>query len=152
MERVCVFIDGSNLEISVKESFDKHVLPEKLAYKLVGTRRLIKAFYCSINGLKVAFQGNVSFRQEVFLGILIVPLARVLKVTVVKKIFLICSWFLVLIMEIINSAIELIVDRISLEVHPLSKKIKDMGSAGVLLSILNMIFIWGIIGINCLLD
>ena len=111
-------------------------------------KRLLRAFYCSTSGLKTAFKDNASLRQECLLGILVIPLALTLEASVVEKILLIGSWLFVLIVEVMNSSIELIVDRISLEIHPLSKKIKDMGSAGVLLSIINMIFIWVIVVIN----
>ena len=108
-------------------------------------KRLFKAFYHSTCGLRAVFQNEVAFRQEVFLSIIIIPLALIFGVTAVERSILIGCWVLVLLMEVINSAIETVVDRISLEIHPLSKKIKDISSAAVLLSVINAITIWIII-------
>jgi diacylglycerol kinase (ATP) len=114
-------------------------------------KHLLRACHHSICGLKAAFQKDVAFRQEVLLTIIIVPLALSLGITIVEKVILIGSWFLVLLVELINSSIEALVDRISLEIHPLSKKIKDMSSAAVFLSFINAAIIWAIILINYLL-
>lgn len=111
-------------------------------------KHLIKACRHSISGFKTALQKDTSFRIEITLGIILVPLALALEITIIEKILLIGSWFLVLIIEVINSAIELAVDRISLEIHPISKKIKDLGSAAVLLAAINMATIWVVILIN----
>ncbi|EKE01331.1 MAG: hypothetical protein ACD_21C00158G0007 [uncultured bacterium] len=109
------------------------------------SKRLLKAFYYSACGLKTAFQDHIAFKQAAFLTIIVIPLALILGTTAVEKVILIGSWSLVLFMEIINSAIEMLVDRISLEIHPLSKKIKDMSSAAVLLAIVNAVIVWTII-------
>jgi diacylglycerol kinase (ATP) len=112
------------------------------------SKRLLKSFYYSACGLKAAFQDHIAFKQAVFLTIAIIPLALILGITAVERVILIGSWFLVLFAEIINSSIEMLVDRISLEIHPLSKKIKDMSSAAVLLAIINAIIVWIIILAN----
>lgn len=108
-------------------------------------KRPLRAVYCAICGLKSVFKDEIAFKQEVLLSIAVIPLALVFGATAVEKAILIGSWFLVLLVEIINSAIEAIVDRVSLEFHPLSKKCKDIGAAAVLLSIVNAITIWTII-------
>jgi diacylglycerol kinase (ATP) len=108
-------------------------------------KRPLKAIYCAICGLKSVFQDEIAFKQEVFLSIAIIPLALILGETAVEKAILIGSWFLVLLVEIVNSSLEALVDRVSLEYHPLSKKCKDIGAAAVLLSIVNAIIIWTII-------
>lgn len=105
----------------------------------------LKSFYHAACGLKAVFQNEVAFKQEVFFTIVVVPLALIFGITAIEKVILIGSWSLVLLMEIINSAIEAIVDRISLEIHPLSKKIKDIGSAAVFISLVNVIAVWIII-------
>src|SRR5208283_4695616 len=105
----------------------------------------LRAIYCALCGLKSVFQDEIAFKQEVVLTIAVIPLALILGVTAVEKALLIGSWFLVILVEIINSAIEAIVDRVSLEYHPLSKKCKDIGAAAVLVSIVNAIVIWTII-------
>ncbi len=108
-------------------------------------KRLPKAFYNSVAGLRSARISEEAFRLEIFLTIPIIILALALGVTSIEKALLIGSWVLVLIIELLNSALELAVDRISLEIHPLSKKIKDMASAAVLLTIINMLAVWSII-------
>lgn len=111
-------------------------------------KRIIFAFYYSACGFKAAFKEEAAFRMEVFLSGFMIPAALFLGVNATEQAILIGSWFLVLIAEIINSAIEAVVDRISLEIHPGSKKSKDMGSAAVFLSIINLVAIWTIILIN----
>jgi diacylglycerol kinase (ATP) len=108
-------------------------------------KRPLRAVYCAICGLKSVFKDEIAFKQEVLLSIAVIPLALIFGITAVEKAILIGSWFLVLLVEIINSAIEAVVDRVSLEFHPLSKKCKDIGAAAVLLSIMNAITIWTII-------
>lgn len=99
----------------------------------------------SMAGLKVAFVDEQAFRLEVFLAIILVPVAFFIEVTNVEKVLLIGSVFLLLIAELVNSAIEAVVDRISKQKHVLSGKAKDIGSAAVFLSAVNMTFVWGII-------
>lgn len=114
-------------------------------------KRIIFAFYYSACGFKAAFKEEAAFRTEIFLSGIMIPAALFFGINTTEQAILIGSWFLVLIAEIINSALEAIVDRISLEIHPESKKIKDMGSAAVFLSIINVVVIWSIILINNLI-
>ena len=111
-------------------------------------KRIFRACGHALVGLKTAFQDNIAFKQEVCLSVLIIPMALFFGVDVIEQTILIGSWFLVLIVEIINSTLEDVVDRISLEIHPLSKKIKDMGAAAVLLAIINAGVVWVVILIS----
>ncbi|MBU0744842.1 MAG: diacylglycerol kinase [Gammaproteobacteria bacterium] len=108
-------------------------------------QHLLQSFYHSWCGLKAIFEDDIAFKQEVFLTVAIIPFALIFGASAIEKALLIGSWFLVLLMEIINSSIENVVDRISMEIHPISKKIKDMASAAVLISIINVIIVWAII-------
>lgn len=108
-------------------------------------KRPLKAIYCAICGLKSAFKDETAFKQEVFVSIVAIPLALIFGANAIEKVILISSLFLVLLVEIINSGLEALVDRVSLEYHPLSKKCKDLGAAAVLLSIINAIAVWTII-------
>ena len=111
-------------------------------------KRIVLAFYYSACGFHAAFKEEAAFRMEVYASSIIIPMALLLGDTATQRAILIGSWFLVLITEIVNSAIEGIVDRISLEIHPESKKIKDMGSAAVFLSLINVLVVWGIVLIS----
>ncbi len=107
-----------------------------------GLIRIRKAFFYSWDGLNAAFQNEAAFRQEVLLACLMIPIPLFLSISIPMRAMMIGSLFLVLIVEILNSAIEAIVDRISLERHPLSKRAKDLGSAAVFLSLINVLGIW----------
>jgi diacylglycerol kinase (ATP) len=111
-----------------------------------GLPRLIDAFGYSMKGFTAAWRYEESFRQELILVVLLLPFAFWLASTPVELILLISSLFGVLIAELINSAIEAVVDRTGLELHELSGRAKDIGSAMVFLSILLAGLIWGIIG------
>ncbi len=108
-------------------------------------KRLIKAFLYSLAGLKASFQTEMAFKQEVFLTIILVPIAVFTNTTIIEKILLIGSILIILMTELANTAIEAVVDRISMEKHPLSKKAKDVGSSIVLVALINMIMVWGLI-------
>lgn len=109
---------------------------------VTGLRRIVKAAVYSWQGLRSAWRHEAAFRQE-FAGVLIaIIVAFWLNVDITTRILLIGSAFLVLIVEILNSAIEALADRIGKEFHPLAGKAKDMGSAAVLLTIILAIFIW----------
>lgn len=110
--------------------------------KATGVRRLINAAGYSWQGLKAAFKHEAAFRQEVFLLLLLAPAALWLGETGVERALLLSSLLLVLIVEIINSAIEAVVDRVSGERHDLSGRAKDLGSAAVLLSLVFAVLVW----------
>lgn len=110
-----------------------------------GIRRLINAFFFSLHGFKACFKTEEAFQQEAILAIIMIPLGFILGSTPVEKILLIGSVFIVLIVELLNTAIERAIDRISFEKHELSKEAKDMGSAAVLLSLIFAALCWGLI-------
>ncbi len=108
-------------------------------------KKIYNAFLNSLAGLKSAFKDERAFRQEIFLAIILIPIACFLDVSRVEKVLLICSVLFVLIIELINTGIEATIDRVGKELHPLSKKAKDVGSASVLISLILLIITWGIV-------
>lgn len=105
-------------------------------------KRLWQAILYSLQGVRAAVKGEVAFRQELFLSLFILPSAIYFGTTNVERSLLIGAWLLVLIVELLNSSIETVVDRIGIEHNSLSGKAKDLGSAAVLLAIGNAIIIW----------
>ncbi|MBW8371302.1 MAG: diacylglycerol kinase [Thiobacillus sp.] len=110
-----------------------------------GLIRVWNAFFYSVDGFKAAFQHENAFRQELLLTFICIPLAFVLEPSAVGRALMIAVLFLVLIVELINSAIEAAVDRISLEHHLLIKRAKDMGSAAVMIALINVVVVWGLV-------
>ncbi len=110
-----------------------------------GIKRLINATGYSIAGLKATWKEEEAFRQELLLSIVMIPAAFWLGETAVQRALLIASVFIVLITEVLNSAVEAVVDRIGTDHHPLSGRAKDMGSAAVMLSLINAAVVWGLI-------
>lgn len=113
-----------------------------------GLRRVLNAAGYSWAGLRAAYQHESAFRQELWLALVLVPLALYLGESAVEQVLMVGALLLVLIVELLNSAIEASVDRISLEHHLLIKRAKDMGSAAVLLALLNTVVIWVLLLIN----
>ena len=107
-----------------------------------GLRRLINAFGYSLSGLRAAYRLEDAFRQEVLMAAVLFPAALLLPVAASGRALLLGSVFLVLIVELLNSAIEATVDRISLDNHELAKVAKDIGSAAVMLSLVCMTVVW----------
>jgi diacylglycerol kinase (ATP) len=107
-----------------------------------GLTRLRNALSYSLAGLRAALRHEDAFRQEALLAAVLVPMALIVGPDGVSRALLIGSVLLVLIVELLNSAIEATVDRISLDHHPLSKRAKDIGSAAVLLALLNAAVVW----------
>ncbi len=107
-----------------------------------GLVRLLKAAQYSWQGFKQAYQFEEAFRQEVWLCVVAIPLALWLGKTGVDKALLIGSVLLLLIVELLNSAVEAVVDRTGREVHELSGRAKDMGSAAVSMAIVNLVLVW----------
>ena len=105
-------------------------------------RRLIGATRNSLDGLAAALRHEAAFRQELILAALLLPLALVLGSDGVERALLAGSVLLVLVVELLNSALEAAVDRISLDDHPLAKRAKDMGSAAVMVSLLFAGCVW----------
>ncbi|AMN46686.1 diacylglycerol kinase [Steroidobacter denitrificans] len=111
--------------------------------KRSGMYRLRLAFINSWQGFKGAFRFEAAFRQEVALALVLIPLGAWLGSTPVEKALLIAAVLLVLIVELLNTGIETVVDRIGLERHELSGLAKDVGSMAVLLSFAVLMVIWG---------
>ena len=107
-----------------------------------GFTRVVKASYYSYKGLVAAWRYEAAFRQECVALAVLVPLALWLDVTIFERILLISSLVIVLIVELLNSGIEAVVDRIGEEHHELSGRAKDLGSAAVMLSIFMGAGIW----------
>lgn len=109
-----------------------------------GFSRLRYALGYSLAGLVVTYRHEAAFRQELWLTGLLAPLVFFLPVSTLARALMIASLLLVLIVELLNSAIEAVVDRVSPDLHHLSKRAKDMGSAAVLLALLNVAVVWGL--------
>jgi diacylglycerol kinase (ATP) len=110
-----------------------------------GLKRVWNAFFYSMEGLRAAFRHEDAFRQEVFLAVLLIPAAMFMPAAGSDKALMIASVLLVLIVELLNSAVEAAVDRISLENHALAKRAKDIGSAAVMLALVNVPVVWGLV-------
>ena len=110
-----------------------------------GLRRIASAVRYSLQGLASAWKHEHAFRQELMVIVPAAAAALLLPVTALEKLLLIGSMVLVLVVELFNSAIEAVVDRVSLERHPLSKNAKDFGSAAVMLTVLLSAAAWGVV-------
>ena len=109
-----------------------------------GIRRLMNAFGYSLQGFGAAFKHEDAFRQEVFLAVVLIPLAVYVGENRVEQALMIASVLLVLIVELLNSAIEAAVDHTSIERHPLAKQAKDIGSAAVFIALMIVAVVWGL--------
>lgn len=107
-----------------------------------GLKRIVKAVGYSLHGLRAAFKYESAVRQELFLLLIFTPIALLLDVSHIEKILLIGALLLVLVIELLNSAIESVVDRIGSEYHELSGRAKDIGSAAVFVSLCLALFVW----------
>jgi len=110
-----------------------------------GLRRVWNALHYSLAGLAAAYRHEDAFRQEVLLAALLIPCALLLPASGVGHALMIGSVLLVLVVELVNSAIEAAVDRISLDRHRLAKRAKDIGSAAVLIALLNVVVTWALV-------
>jgi len=110
-----------------------------------GIRRVFAAVFYSLDGLRTAWRYEHAFRQELMIAIPGVILALLLPVNRLEKLALVASLVLVLVVELLNSAIEAVVDRVSLDKHSLSKNAKDLGSAAVMLSFVLALVTWGMV-------
>lgn len=107
-----------------------------------GLKRVIDAAGYSMLGFQAAWRYEAAFRQEVMLAWILIPLGLWLGQNGVERALLIGSVLLVLVVELLNSALEAVVDRIGPERHPLSGRAKDLGSSAVLIALINMVCIW----------
>ena len=110
-----------------------------------GLVRLWNALHYSFDGLAAAYRHEDAFRQELRLALVLIPLALFLPASSIGKALMIGSVLLVLIVELLNSAVEAVVDRVSLDHHHLAKRAKDIGSAAVLVALANVVAIWTLI-------
>ena len=127
---------------------DKNSSPSTDASNLKSTGglgRIFKAFGYSIQGLNHALRFEAAFRQELILIVSTTIALWFLPITLLEKTVLLGTHFLVLIVELLNSAVEAVVDRVSTERHPLSGRAKDLGSAAVLLAAVFMLCAWVLI-------
>ena len=111
-----------------------------------GFKRIANASVYSWQGFKAAYQYEAAFRQELFACLLLLIVLPWIAVNALQVVVLLASLFLLLICEIINSAIEAVVDRLGDEIHPLAGRAKDMGSSAVFLALLNVGICWCIVG------
>lgn len=107
-----------------------------------GLRRLINAAGYSMKGLRAAYRNEAAFREEVLLACVLIPTAFLLRLPAVETVLLISSVLLLMLVEILNSAIEAVVDRIGPELHPLSGRAKDLGSAAVFIAMIILGATW----------
>jgi len=108
----------------------------------IGFERVVKAFGYSIDGLAGTWRTEGAFRQEVIIAAVLIPLSCFFRVTMLEHALLIGSILMVLVVELLNSSMEAAIDRVSMELHPLSKKAKDTGSAAVLVAIVIAMLVW----------
>lgn len=126
----------------------EHHVESKAASPFKGQTGLVRIWNAcrySRDGLRAAFRHEDAFRQEVLLAALLIPAALVMPASGLGKALMIASVLLVMIVELLNSAIETAIDRISLDRHELSKRAKDIGSAAVMLSLFNVLIVWGLV-------
>jgi diacylglycerol kinase (ATP) len=110
--------------------------------KPIGFTRLVRSFVYSFQGFRHAWREEAAFRQEVLLGVVVIPLGTVLGRSGVERALLVSPMLLILVVEILNSAVEAVVDRSGTERHPLAGMAKDMGSAAVLLAFILLGTVW----------
>jgi len=111
-----------------------------------GIRRVVNATFFSLAGLRTAWRSEAAFRQECALAIVLIPLGVWLGGNAVERVLLIGSCLLVLIVELLNTAVEFVVDRVGTDHHELSGRAKDLGSAAVFVSLALVLVTWGLIG------
>jgi len=110
-----------------------------------GLRRVWNAMFYSVDGFRAALEHEDAFRQELLLAAVLIPLALLLPASAIGKALMVASVLLVLVVELLNSAIEATVDRISLDNHQLAKRAKDIGSAAVFVALVNVVVVWTLV-------
>lgn len=110
-----------------------------------GLKRILNAAGFSLDGMRAAFTGEAAFRQLVLLNVVLIPIAFFLDVSRGERALMIAACLLALIVELLNSAVEAAIDRISLDRHPLSKNAKDMGSAAQFVALSLITAVWATI-------
>jgi len=110
-----------------------------------GFRRVVNATLYSVAGLRAAWRNEAAFRQECVAVVVLIPIAVWLGQNAVQRALLLCSCVLVLIVELLNTAVEFVVDRVGTDHHELSGRAKDLGSAAVFTSIALAMLVWGLV-------
>jgi diacylglycerol kinase (ATP) len=128
---------GQNRSANVVPAGDSRALKGKR-----GLLRVLNAFRYSVEGLRDAWQHEDAFRQETILAAVMIPAALLLPVTLMERLAMIGVVMQVLIVEILNTAVEAAIDRQSFEINPLAKRAKDLGSAAVLLALILASVVW----------
>lgn len=119
--------------------------PPSMPAKKKGLARIWAATVYSAEGLRACFRSEEAFRIESILSVFLIPLAVILGETALETAMLLFSIVLVLLVELLNSAIEAVVDRVSLDYHELSKKAKDIASGAVFVSLMTFLLIWSVL-------
>ena len=110
--------------------------------KNMGLKRIQLAGVYAFNGIRAALRHEAAFRQEAFLAVIVLPVVFWLDIQAVERVLLVAVTFLVLIVELINSAVEAVVDRVGSEHHLLSGRAKDMGSGAVMVTLALWLYVW----------
>lgn len=139
------FSNESDLSMAVKPKSEEGPIIGRILESATDIGRIRRAGQYSLSGLRAALSTEAAFRQEMIVALVLVPLGAWLGHNGIERTLLVGSLMLVLIVELLNSAIESVVDRVGLERHVLSGRAKDMGSAAVLLAIGLVLITWGLI-------
>ena len=116
-----------------------------MAGRVLDAGRIVRALRYSYAGLRAVFFGEAAFRQELLLAAALVPVAVWLGDNGVERALMIAALLLVLIVELLNSAVETVVDRVGAELHDLSGRAKDIGSAAVFISLVTVPIVWALV-------
>jgi diacylglycerol kinase (ATP) len=126
-------------------TFGASETPPSVPAKKKGLARIWAATVYSAEGLRACFRSEEAFRIESILSVFLIPLAFILGETALETTMLLFPIVLVLLVELLNSAVEAVVDRVSLDYHELSKKAKDIASGAVFISLMTFLLIWSIL-------
>jgi diacylglycerol kinase (ATP) len=126
-------------------TFDASETPPSVPAKKKGLARIWAATVYSAEGLRACFRSEEAFRIESILSVFLIPLAFILGETALETTMLLFPIVLVLLVELLNSAVEAVVDRVSLDYHELSKKAKDIASGAVFISLMTFLLIWSVL-------
>ena len=126
-------------------TFGASETPPSVPAKKKGLARIWAATVYSADGLRACFRSEEAFRIESILSVFLIPLAFILGETALETTMLLFPIVLVLLVELLNSAVEAVVDRVSLDYHELSKKAKDIASGAVFISLMTFLLIWSVL-------
>ena len=126
-------------------TFGASETPPSVPAKKKGLARIWAATVYSAEGLRACFRSEEAFRIESILSVFLIPLAFILGETALETTMLLFPIVLVLLVELLNSAVEAVVDRVSLDYHELSKKAKDIASGAVFISLITFLLIWSVL-------